>query len=71
MVLEVYEDLQSLQGCQIFYPILFSNQILEFSRRKTRLALSYLLQYPFQEFWRVVFQELDEAFDRVLLVESM
>ena len=41
----------------------FSSQNSKFwsFRRKTRLALSYLLQYPFQEFWSVVFQEFEEA----------
>jgi hypothetical protein len=65
LVLEVCEDPQSLQGLS---DILSGPGVFP---RKTRLALSYLLEYPFQEFWSVEFQEFDEALYWVLLVESV
>ncbi len=53
------------------YPILFFRPNFGVFRRKTMLSLSQISKYPFQEFWCVVFQELEKALDRVLFVESV
>lgn len=55
----------------VSYPILFFRPNFGVFRRKTMLSLSQISKYPFQEFWCVVFQELEKALDRVFFVESV